>query len=105
MARLIRKLWDDDCGAIIATELLFLVTTLVIGTVTGMVALRQAVVSEGVELAQSIMALDQSYSFSGQQIAGCASTAGSSASDSVNTISAKSVAVSGGATVNQVPCD
>ena len=87
MSRLLRKLWADDCGAIVASELLFLFSMLVVGTVSGMVAMRQAVVSEMVESAKAVMALNQSYSFSGQQIAGVASTAGLSATDQTNTLS------------------
>jgi hypothetical protein len=104
LLRIIRKLWADDCGAIIATEYIFLITMLVIGTITGLTALRQAVISESVELANAIMSLNQSYSFSGQSFAG-AYTAGSSATDSPNTINVQGVNAASPASVNQVPCD
>ncbi len=103
MRQMLSKLWNDDCGAIIATEWVFVVTILVLGIITGLVALRQAVISETTELAQAILALNQSYSFSGQ--VNCeSSTGGSSATDTTNTISETSTAAST-ATVNQYPCD
>jgi hypothetical protein len=104
MSRLLRELWSDDCGAILASELLFLYSMLVLGTASGLVAMRQAVVSELVESANSLMSLNQSISFSGVHIANAASTAGSSASDQTNTISLGSQAATSAA-VNQTPCE
>src|SRR5215831_9472165 len=98
-----RKLWNDDCGALIATEWVFVATILVLGIITGLVAVRQAVISELTEFAQAVMALNQSFSFSGQT--NCeSSTAGSSASDTTNTITEGSVAPST-ANISQTPCD
>ena len=97
------KLWNDDCGALIATEWVFVVTILILGIITGLVAVRQAVISELTETAQAILALNQSFSFSGQS--NCeSSTAGSSASDTTNTIGEASVAASTAA-ISQTPCD
>jgi hypothetical protein len=101
---IIRKLWADDRGAVLATEFVFLMTVLVLGTITGLTALRQAVISESVELANAIMSLSQSYSFSGQSFAG-AYTAGSAATDSPNTINVQAVNAASPATINQAPCD
>lgn len=98
-----RKLWADDCGALIATEWVFVATILILGVITGLVAVRQAVISELTEFAQAVLALNQSFSFSGQT--NCeSSTAGSSASDTTNTIHEGSVAAST-ASINQNPCD
>ncbi len=98
------KLWNDDCGSTLVTsEILFLFTILVLGMITGLVALRQAVISELTETAQALLALNQSYSFSGQT--NCeSSTGGSSATDTTNTIGEGSVAAST-AVINQTPCD
>jgi uncharacterized membrane protein len=104
LLRIIRKMWADDSGAIMATEYIFLITMLIIGTITGLTALRQAVISESVELANAIMSLSQSYSFSGQSFAG-AYTAGSCAIDSPNTINVQAVSVTSPASINQLPCD
>ena len=101
---MIRRLWNDDCGSTLVTsELLFLITILVLGTISGLVAVRQAVLSELIETAQALMALNQSYSFTGQS--NCeSSTAGSAASDANNTISDTSTAATP-ATISQTPCD
>ena len=99
----IRKLWNDDCGALIATEWLFVATIMVLGIITGLVAVRQAVKVDLTEFADAVLALNKSFSFSGQS--NCeSSTAGSSASDTTNTISNASVAAST-ASINQNPCD
>jgi len=101
---MIRKLWNDDCGSTLVTsEILFIFTILVLGTISGLVAVRQALISELVETAQALLSLDQSYSFSGQS--NCeSSTAGSSQSDTTNTIAEGSVAASTGI-IAQTPCD
>jgi len=98
------KLWNDDCGFSANTvEWLFMIAILVIGLITGWVAVRQALLSELTETAQAILALNQSFSFSGQS--NCeSSTAGSSASDTTNTITEASTNAST-ATINQNPCD
>jgi hypothetical protein len=36
--QLMLKLWKDDCGALIATEWVFVATILVLGAITGLVA-------------------------------------------------------------------
>jgi len=102
MSGLIRKLWSDDNGALLATEFLFMSALLTIGTVSGLVAVRQSILSELVETGNAIMALDQSYSFSGQSFAG-AWTPGSSATDRSNTITLSATGASS-AMINQA-CD
>ncbi len=104
LLRIMRKLWADDCGALIATEFLFLITMLVIGKITGLTAVRQAVISESVELANAIMSLNQSYSFSGQSFAG-AYTAGSAAIDSPDAIHVQAVSAASPMTIHQMACD
>jgi len=98
------KLWNDDCGsALLSSELLFIFAILVLGIISGLVAVRQAVISELVETAQALLALNQSFSFSGQS--NCeSSTAGSAASDTNNTIGEASVNATP-AVISQTPCD
>jgi hypothetical protein len=80
MRQLMLRLWKDDAGALIATEWVFVATILVLGSITGLVAVRQAILSELQDMAQAIMSLDQGYSFTGQS--NCeSSTAGSSFTD------------------------
>jgi hypothetical protein len=101
---MIRKLWNDDCGSgLLSAEWLFIFVILVLGIITGLVAVRQALISELTESAQALLAVNQSFSFSGQT--NCeSSTAGSSASDTTNTIGEGSVAAST-ASISQNPCD
>jgi len=78
--QLFRKLWSDDQGALLAMEFLFMAVILVIGLVVGLVAVRNAITTELYELANSILALNTSYSFGG--LTGCcASVDGSQAID------------------------
>src|SRR5712692_5650659 len=85
MQSLMLKLWKDDSGALIATEWVFVATILVLGSITGLVAVRQAVLAELQDMANAIMALDQSYSFTSQS--NCeSSTAGSAFFDTNETI-------------------
>ena len=100
-----RNLWNDDGGStLVTTEILFIFAILVLGLISGFVALRQAVLSELVETAQAVLALNQSYSFSGQS--NCeSSTAGSSASETTfHTIFNGSAGASLNI-LNQTPCD
>jgi hypothetical protein len=62
---LLKKLWNDDFGFVITSELLLIVTILVIGLIVGMVAVRDAVVQELGDVAAAIGALDQSYQYNG----------------------------------------
>jgi Flp pilus assembly pilin Flp len=65
MQRLMVRLWNDDAGALIATEWLFIVTIMVIGLITGLAIVRNSVVAELEEVAGAILSLNQSYSFTG----------------------------------------
>jgi Flp pilus assembly pilin Flp len=76
MKHLLAKLWNDDSGALIATEFLFIATILVIGIVVGLTSVRAAVNAELTNLADAILALNMSFAFSGQSGC-CAQTEGS----------------------------
>lgn len=71
MSKLLQKLWNDDCGALIAAEYLFVATILVIGIIVGLVSVRNAVNNELAELANAYLALSQAYTIQGQL--GCCS--------------------------------
>ena len=79
------KLWKDEAGFVVSAELIFIATLLVIGLVTGWVAVRNAVTSELTEVANAIGALDQSYSYCGKSNC-CATSAGGGVTDTFNTI-------------------
>jgi hypothetical protein len=70
VAKLFRRLWDDDLGALLATEWVVIATIMILGLIPGLIAVRQGTLSELTEFANATMALNQSYSFSGQSI-GC----------------------------------
>ena len=48
------RLWADECGAVIATEYLMLGTIVAAGSVTGLTAMRDAMVNEYEEFGQSV---------------------------------------------------
>ena len=105
MRQLFWKLWKDDCGALIATEWVFVATILVLGSITGLVMVRQAILAELQDMAQAIMSLDQSYSFSSQS--NCeSSTAGSAYFDVTETIlEGSGPALQPGQDLGNLPCD
>src|SRR5262249_42617914 len=104
VSSMLRNLWNDDCGIIVKVELIFVITILVIGCLTSLVALRQAVISEAVETANAIMSLNQSFSFSGQSTCE-SSTAGSAASDSSCGRITEGSTAAVACPVDQSPCD
>ena len=105
------KLWNDERGSgLLTAEWLFLFAILALGIISGIVAVRQALISELVESAQAVLAINQSYSFSGQS--NCeAITAGSSGvdvdlTDTTNLTFFNNGRVSASlAVINQQPCD
>lgn len=89
MRNFMLKLWNDDRGALIATEWVFVSTIMVIGVVAGLKSVQQAVVTELEDMANAIGSLSQSYTFSGTS--GCAaSTGGSRFSDTINRVNVTS---------------
>ena len=55
MKRLIMGLWQDEHGVILSTEIVIVGTVLVVGLITGMVSLQEAVNTEMSDLAGAIM--------------------------------------------------
>jgi Flp pilus assembly pilin Flp len=62
---MLSQLWRDEGGAVICVELVLVATIVVIGAVTGLVTLRDAIVTELGDVAAAIALLDQSYVISG----------------------------------------
>lgn len=81
---MLKKLWNDDLGALIATEWVFMTTILVIGLVVGLKAVQSAVLNELEEMAGAIGAVSQSYSYGGTS-GSCAFTGGSRFNDRIDT--------------------
>jgi hypothetical protein len=70
MRKLLLSLWEDDCGALIATEWVFVATIMVLAAITGLVAVRQAILSDLTGFANGVTSLKQSDSFRGQRLNG-----------------------------------
>lgn len=60
-----KKLWSDDQGFVISIELILISTIAVIGLITGLTAVRDAVVSELSDVAGAVQDMNQSYSYGG----------------------------------------
>ena len=71
-----KQLWNDETGFIVSAELVLVATILVIGMITGLTSVRDAVISELADVGQAISNINQSYSYGGA-VAHCGSTAGS----------------------------
>lgn len=69
MYSLLRALWQDEAGFIVSAELVMIGTVLVVGLITGMACLQDAMIGEYTEVAGALRGLDQSYSASGMH--GC----------------------------------
>jgi Flp pilus assembly pilin Flp len=75
---MLKRFWNDDQGALIAIEFLFVAVITVIGIVVGLTAIRNAVNAELTALADAILALNVGFTVSGQTGC-CSSTPGSQA--------------------------
>lgn len=62
---MLKKLWNDEGGAIISAELILVLTVLFCGLAVGLVSLRDAVVTELADVGHAIGSLNQTYSFGG----------------------------------------
>jgi Flp pilus assembly pilin Flp len=103
MRNLMARLWDDDDGALIAVEWIFLATILILGVIVGMVAVRQAILAELYDIANALLSLNQSYSLTGQS--NCESaTAGAFFVDVGDSIVVRSTAATTGGFDNRA-CD
>src|SRR5262245_41301799 len=80
MRTLLYKLWQDDAGAIIAAEYLFIAVILIIGIIVGFAAIRDSINTEFAELSNGYLALSHGYVISGQSGC-CAAVDGSQAID------------------------
>lgn len=86
MRKVMLKLWNEERGALIATEWVFVSTILVIGVVAGLKSVQSAIVNELEDVANAIGSLSQGYQFAGTS--GCrASTQGTRYTDAVGTYS------------------
>ena len=80
---LARRLWSDEGGFIISTELVLIASILVIGLIVGLTQIRDQVVLELNDVASAFSNLDQSFSF-GNVLSPSGSTNGSQFGDQVD---------------------
>ncbi len=81
MKHFINRIWNEDDG-VLTFEWVLLVTLLTIGIVSGLAAARDAVIDELGDVAQAMMALDQSYTIDFPLAISVHTTSVSSATDS-----------------------
>ena len=62
--RVVNRLWADEAGFIVSTELMLIATILVIGMIVGLVSIRDQIVQELADVAGAISEVNQSFSFS-----------------------------------------
>lgn len=74
---LLRKLYQDEAGFVISSELVLIATLLVIGLLLGMTSLRNQVVQELTDVGQAIGMVSQGYEYVGTAKVGVAQTDGS----------------------------
>ena len=63
--KMLRRLWADEAGFVVTTELVLVATTLVIGMIVGLATVRDQVVQEMGDLALAIGNVNQSYVYEG----------------------------------------
>jgi hypothetical protein len=65
MRQLLRRLWADDLGGLIATEWVFAATILVLGVVPGMKAVQSMIDSKLGHVAEGVGSINQSFYLGG----------------------------------------
>jgi hypothetical protein len=75
--KLLHRLWADEAGFVVSTELVLVATVLVIGLIVGLTELRNQVVQELGDVAMAIGNINQSYVYDGIMKEGVGETAGS----------------------------
>jgi Flp pilus assembly pilin Flp len=96
------RLWSDQNGAIVSSELVLIATILVLGMIVGLAALRDSVVQELGDIAGALGNLNQSYNFGGVTSC-CASVAGSRFTDALDNCDIDQSGVGGNAVATCEP--
>lgn len=81
---MLHKLWNDEVGFIISSELVLVATILVIGMIVGLTSIRDQVVQEMADIAEAFSDVTQAYSYSGVAGHNGAATAGSNFVDLID---------------------
>lgn len=75
--KVLHRLWADEAGFVVSTELVLVATVLVIGLIVGLTELRNQVVQELGDVAMAIGNINQSYYYDGVAKDNVGETAGS----------------------------
>lgn len=59
LLKMLKQLWQDECGAVVAAEYLLLGTVVAGGAMSGMVAMRDTMISEYKEYGKSVKEMRQ----------------------------------------------
>jgi len=103
---MLKKLWNDEVGAVVSAELVMVATILGIGMIVGLTSVRDAVVTELADVGAAIASINQSYTYGGV-VGHSGTTAGSvyvdlqdfcDGANSLSNINARCVTVNTGAT-------
>jgi hypothetical protein len=68
MWNLRRKLWEDDHGAVISTELILVISILIFGVIAGLVALRNSTIAAFGNIGDTLVELVPSFTYSGFEV-------------------------------------
>ena len=68
---MLRKLYNDECGAILSGEFILIMTIVVLGTVVGLSEVSVAVNTELNDISNAVGALRQTYKFTGFRASDC----------------------------------
>jgi Flp pilus assembly pilin Flp len=68
MWNLLRRLWADDRGAVITTELILIIAILIFGVIAGLVALRNASIAAFGNIGDTLVELVPSFTYSGFEV-------------------------------------
>lgn len=83
MNHLAQRIWGDENGFVVSMELILIATITIIGLITGLATVRNAIVSELSDVAGATQDLNQTYFFNGV-ISPSATTAGSDFYDALD---------------------
>jgi hypothetical protein len=70
MVGMLRRVWADDRGAVISTELVLVISILIFGIIPGLVALRNSLIAALGTIGNTLTELVPSFTFSGFSIGG-----------------------------------
>ena len=62
--KLLSRLWADEAGFVVSSELVLIATVMVVGMLAGLTTIRDQVVQELADVADAVSEIDQSYSYS-----------------------------------------